>query len=162
DAKRWPVLLRSDDRRTRHRRARRVGGCARARRDHRRSLGTGSRPFPLPRPPFPVLHTRNAPSERAGVVRFVHQAEPSPPGRVPAAVSRALGAGMNRSLVVLALAAGPAGGWAQSPATPDTLHQHGDSLTHPFRLTAVTITASPARREDPMGARRITPAAIAQ
>jgi outer membrane receptor protein involved in Fe transport len=46
---------------------------------------------------------------------------------------------------------------------PDTLHQHGDSLTtHAIVLQAVTVTAAPARREDPMAAIRISPALIAQ
>jgi iron complex outermembrane recepter protein len=47
----------------------------------------------------------------------------------------------------------------------DTLHQHGDTLSRrSFTLEAVsvTVTASPTRREEPLGSVRVTPAAIQQ
>ena len=49
-----------------------------------------------------------------------------------------------------ALVATPA--WAQQPTPPDTTgHQHGDTLTRsPIQLHEVTVTAAPARRQDPV------------
>jgi iron complex outermembrane recepter protein len=47
----------------------------------------------------------------------------------------------------------------------DTLHQHGDTLSRrSFTLEAVsvTVTATPTRREEPVGSLRVTPAAIQQ
>ncbi len=45
----------------------------------------------------------------------------------------------------------------------DTLHQHGDTLARrSFTLEAVTVTAAPARREDPSGAAHVSPEAIRQ
>jgi outer membrane receptor protein involved in Fe transport len=47
----------------------------------------------------------------------------------------------------------------------DTLHQHGDTLSRrSFTLEAVsvTVTATPTRREEPLGSVRVTPAAIQQ
>ncbi len=40
---------------------------------------------------------------------------------------------------------------AQQPVTPDTIriHQHGDTLSQPVELPAVTVTSAPVRREDP-------------
>lgn len=58
---------------------------------------------------------------------------------------------MRTPFLVLAatLAAGAAR--AQEPARTDTLHQHSDTLTRsPIRLHEVTVTAAPARREDPV------------
>ncbi len=42
--------------------------------------------------------------------------------------------------------------WAQQPTPPDTTrHQHGDTLTRsPIQLHEVTVTAAPARRQDPV------------
>ena len=47
----------------------------------------------------------------------------------------------------------------------DTLHQHGDTLSRrSFTLEAVsvTVTATPTRREEPLGSVNVAPAAIAQ
>ena len=47
------------------------------------------------------------------------------------------------------LAAG--GARAQQPARTDSTHQHSDTLTRsPIRLHEVTVTAAPARRQDPV------------
>src|SRR6267378_6934336 len=64
---------------------------------------------------------------------------------------------MSRRLFALALLMAPAALHAQQPTPRDTLHQHGDSLTRrPITLEAVTVTSTPARREDPSGALRVS------
>lgn len=63
---------------------------------------------------------------------------------------------------VLALVATPAGLIAQQQPG-DSLHQSADSLTRqPITLQAVTVTATPVRREEPAGAARVTAAVIQQ
>src|SRR5437660_2742214 len=70
---------------------------------------------------------------------------------------------MRHQLLALAVLATPLGRVGQQPTTPDTLHQHGDTLTRrPITLQAVTVTAAPARREDPAGSIRILPAIVQQ
>src|SRR6185436_3128621 len=52
-------------------------------------------------------------------------------------------------LIAATLVASPA--LAQQPAPADTTHQHGDTLTRsPIQLHEVTVTAAPARRQDPV------------
>lgn len=66
---------------------------------------------------------------------------------------------MFRRLLVLALLAGPSSLLAQA----DTLHQHGDSLNRrPIQIQEVTVTATQARREEPMSAVSVSPAVIAR
>jgi iron complex outermembrane recepter protein len=73
-------------------------------------------------------------------------------------------------IVAFTVLAVPAALSSQQPAdsthrTADTLHQHGDTLSRrSFTLEAVsvTVTATPTRREEPVGSVRITPAAIEQ
>src|SRR5437660_531040 len=70
---------------------------------------------------------------------------------------------MRHQLLALAVLATPLGRVGQQPTTPDTLHQHGDTLTRrPITLQAVTVTAAPARREDPAGSIRILPSILQQ
>ena len=62
----------------------------------------------------------------------------------------------------LALAAVPAVLAGQQPVTPDSLHQHGDTLTgRPITLEAITIAATPSRRDEPSSSIRI-PALLIQ
>ncbi|HYL55413.1 MAG TPA: TonB-dependent receptor [Gemmatimonadales bacterium] len=73
-------------------------------------------------------------------------------------------------IVAFTVLAVPAVLSSQQPAdsthrTADTLHQHGDTLSRrSFTLEAVsvTVTATPTRREEPVGSVRVTPAAIEQ
>ena len=75
-------------------------------------------------------------------------------------------------IVALTVLAVPAALSSQQPASADssrrgtdTLHQHGDTLSRrSFTLEAVsvTVTATPTRREEPVGSVRLTPAAIQQ
>jgi len=45
----------------------------------------------------------------------------------------------------------------------DTLHAHGDTLTHhPIQLEAITVTAAPEKRDEPTSTVKITPSVIAQ
>jgi outer membrane receptor protein involved in Fe transport len=70
---------------------------------------------------------------------------------------------MHIRLVALAIVAAPGGLVGQQPAPADTLHQHGDSLTRRLiSLQAITVTATPARREEPMSSIRISPMVIQQ
>ena len=60
-----------------------------------------------------------------------------------------------------ALAVGPAGVSGQQQ--PDTLHEHGDTLTrNPIQLEAITVTAAPAKREQPIASISVSPAVIHQ
>lgn len=64
--------------------------------------------------------------------------------------------------IVFALLAYPAALGAQQPTVTDSLHSHGDTLQRPpATLQEVTVTATPARREEPRSAVTISPAAIA-
>ena len=64
---------------------------------------------------------------------------------------------------LLALAVAPAILAGQQPVTPDTLHQHGDTLTgRPITLQAITVAATPSRRDEPSASLRIAPALIQQ
>ncbi len=66
-----------------------------------------------------------------------------------------------RVFQVLFYLAVPASLRAQQPATSDSIHQHGDSLSRrAITLQAVTITSAPARREDPAGAIHLNPAVL--
>jgi iron complex outermembrane receptor protein len=66
-------------------------------------------------------------------------------------------------LVLLAILAIPRRTGAQQPTARDSLHQHGDTLSHrPRRLQEVTVTAAPARREDAASAVTVSPAVIQQ
>jgi iron complex outermembrane recepter protein len=73
---------------------------------------------------------------------------------------------MSRHLFALALLVAPAALQAQQPTPPpprDTLHQHGDSLTRrPITLEAVTVTATPVRREEPGSAIHVSPRVLQQ
>jgi outer membrane receptor protein involved in Fe transport len=70
---------------------------------------------------------------------------------------------MSLRLVILALVAMPWVARAQQSAPRDTAHQHGDSLTRrTIELAPVTVTATPARREEPSSSVRVTPKAIQQ
>lgn len=63
-------------------------------------------------------------------------------------------------IVAGALALAPA---CLSGQQPDTLHQHGDTLTrNPIELEAITVTAAPAKRETPSATISVTPAVIRQ
>ena len=60
------------------------------------------------------------------------------------------------ALVVL-----PTAAFAQQ--SPDSVHQHGDSLVRqPIRLAPITVTATPTRREDPVSVVRVSPRTIQQ
>ena len=62
----------------------------------------------------------------------------------------------------LALAVVPAVLAGQQPVVPDSLHQHGDTLTgRPITLEAITIAATPSRRDEPSSSIRI-PALLIQ
>ncbi len=51
----------------------------------------------------------------------------------------------------------------QQPATADTLHQHADTLTgRPIALQAITVTATPSRRDEPSASIGVAPALIQQ
>src|SRR5215831_1744175 len=51
----------------------------------------------------------------------------------------------------------------QQPANSDTLHQHGDTLTgRPITLQAITVAATPSRRDEPAASVRIAPAVLQQ
>jgi iron complex outermembrane receptor protein len=79
---------------------------------------------------------------------------------------------MSMRIVAFTVLAVPASLWSQQPAPSDStrrgadsLHQHGDTLSRrSFTLEAVsvTVTATPTRREEPLGSVRVTPAAIRQ
>ncbi|HEX4601678.1 MAG TPA: TonB-dependent receptor [Gemmatimonadales bacterium] len=57
---------------------------------------------------------------------------------------------MSWRLTLVALVATPLIARAQQPVPRDSIHQHGDSLTRrPIELAPVTVTTTPARREDP-------------
>ena len=46
---------------------------------------------------------------------------------------------------------------------PDTLHAHGDTLTHhPITLEAITVTAAPEKRDEPTSSVQIRPSVISQ
>jgi len=65
--------------------------------------------------------------------------------------------------LLLTLAVLPAVLAGQQPVTPDTLHQHGDTLTgRPITLQAITVAATPSRRDEPSASIRIAPALIRQ
>lgn len=60
---------------------------------------------------------------------------------------------------VLGLLVMPAAAWAQQ----DTLHQHGDSLNRrPIEIQEITVTATRARREEPLSVVSVTPRIIQQ
>jgi outer membrane receptor protein involved in Fe transport len=60
---------------------------------------------------------------------------------------------------LLLLLASPAAVAAQQPA--DSLHQHGDTLTRrPVQVEEITVTATPARREEPTSSVRVTGAEV--
>lgn len=66
-------------------------------------------------------------------------------------------------LAVFALVAMPGVAGAQQPAPQDTTHQHGDSLTRrPIALAPVTVTATPARRDEPSSSVRVSAQLIQQ
>src|SRR4029077_615807 len=66
-------------------------------------------------------------------------------------------------LAVFALVAMPGVAGAQQPAPQDTTHQHGDSLTRrPITLAPVTVTATPARRDEPSSSVRVSAQLIQQ
>ena len=69
----------------------------------------------------------------------------------------------NRVVAIAALAF-PITLVAQNPVPPDTtMHQHSDTLTRrAVTLQAITVTAAPARREEPSGYVHITPALLQQ
>src|ERR1044071_7391643 len=68
---------------------------------------------------------------------------------------------MSYRLLLCALVALPPAAPAQQSS--DSTHQHGDSLVRqPIRLAPITVTAAPARREDPVSVVRISPRTIQQ
>lgn len=69
---------------------------------------------------------------------------------------------MTKVLATLAaLCAGAA--FALPAQQSDTLHAHGDTLTHhPITLEAITVTAAPEKRDEPASTVKIRPAAILQ
>src|SRR5689334_7424918 len=70
---------------------------------------------------------------------------------------------MSYRLLLCALVAFPTIARAQQPTAADSIHHHGDSLVRvPIRLAPITVTAAPARREDPVSAVRISPRVIQQ
>jgi iron complex outermembrane recepter protein len=70
---------------------------------------------------------------------------------------------MSWRMALLALVAMPLIARAQHPAAPDSVHQHGDSLTRrPIELAPVTVTTTPARREEPGSAAHVSAQAIAR
>jgi len=65
-------------------------------------------------------------------------------------------------VVAIGLLGWPGAVWAQQPADT-SMHHHADTLTRaPITLQALTVTSTPARREEPQGSVRITPAVIQQ
>jgi iron complex outermembrane recepter protein len=65
--------------------------------------------------------------------------------------------------LLLTLAVLPAVLAGQQPVTPDTLHQHGDTLTgRPITLQAITVAATPSRRDEPSASIRVAPAVLQQ
>ncbi len=67
---------------------------------------------------------------------------------------------MRRWTFVLALVSVPSVLRGQQPVR-DSLHQHGDTLSHPpARLEEITVTAAPARREEPASAVSVSPSVI--
>jgi outer membrane receptor protein involved in Fe transport len=68
---------------------------------------------------------------------------------------------MSYRLILCALVALPTTALAQQ--STDSTHQHGDSLVRqPIRLAPITVTATPARREDPVSVVRVSPRTIQQ
>ena len=68
---------------------------------------------------------------------------------------------MSFRLILCACVALPTAALAQQSS--DSTHQHGDSLVRqPIRLAPITVTASPARREDPVSVVRVSPKTIQQ
>jgi iron complex outermembrane receptor protein len=66
-------------------------------------------------------------------------------------------------VLVLALVASPALARAQQPTVADSVHQHGDSLNRqPINLHEVTVTATRARREEPLSTVSVSPTIIQQ
>ncbi|HEX4575098.1 MAG TPA: TonB-dependent receptor, partial [Gemmatimonadales bacterium] len=64
-------------------------------------------------------------------------------------------------MILVALVAMPWIARAQQPAPRDSVHQHGDSLTRrPIELAPVTVTTTPARREEPGSAAHVSAQAI--
>jgi iron complex outermembrane receptor protein len=68
---------------------------------------------------------------------------------------------MRSCFIALAIMAAPCVALAQQPVPSDTVHVHHDSLTRaPIALQAVTVTTSPAQRDEPSSATRVGPMAI--
>ncbi|HUL68891.1 MAG TPA: TonB-dependent receptor [Gemmatimonadales bacterium] len=51
---------------------------------------------------------------------------------------------------------------AQQPTVSDSIHPHGDTLTHAIELQEITVTAAPTRREDPQAVITVTPTVISR
>lgn len=70
---------------------------------------------------------------------------------------------MRMKFLALALLAAPHAAVGQQSARPDTLHQHTDSLTRrPIELEAVTVTATPVVREEPVSTVNLPPVLLRQ
>ena len=70
---------------------------------------------------------------------------------------------MVRWQFMLALLAVPGGLGAQQPSAPDSVPQPGDTVTRrPTRLPEVTVTAAPAKRENPSSAVTVSTSVIQQ
>ncbi len=68
---------------------------------------------------------------------------------------------MRKRWLALALVATPISLVGQQPTRPDTLHQHGDSLTRrPIELETITVTATPVVREEPRATIQVSPVVI--
>ena len=70
---------------------------------------------------------------------------------------------MLRWQCMLALLAVPGALGAQQPSAPDSVSQPSDTVTRrPTRLPEVTVTAAPAKRENPSSAVTVSPSVIQQ
>jgi iron complex outermembrane recepter protein len=68
---------------------------------------------------------------------------------------------MRKVMLALVTLAAPVPLRAQQPVRPDTLHQHGDSLTRtPIQLEGITVTATAPQRDEPRTAVQVSPIVI--
>jgi iron complex outermembrane recepter protein len=68
---------------------------------------------------------------------------------------------MRKVMLALVALVAPLAVRAQQRVPPDTLHQHGDSLTRtPIQLEPITVTATPAQRQEPRTAVQVSPVVI--
>jgi len=69
---------------------------------------------------------------------------------------------MSRRSLVTACVVVPGVLSAQQPTASDSIHPHGDTLTHAIELQEITVTAAPTRRQDPQAVITVTPTVISR